>query len=138
MTRTNNKTKRGVALISVLAITAVILVVMTVGVVVAMINSQVNFHQAQNQKTLMATDSVLQEAVLRYLRDRNFSNPYPDWTQNCLQVQNFTCKMELNLTVNGGTINAWGKVNDKLRHLQVQLTVNADQEVSVSGQREIY
>lgn len=133
------KNKQGVALISVLAITAMALIIMTAAIVVAVINAKIGFNQFEAQKTLSATNSVLQDGILRYLRDRNFTNPYPDWTQNCLQIQNFTCKMELVLIdENRGTIQAWGKINDKLRHLQAELTITEDKSVSISGEKEIY
>lgn len=126
------------ALISVLTLTAVALIVITAAVVVTIINNRIGFDQYQSQKVYQLTDSVLQDAILRFLRYRDFVNPYPDWTQDCLQIQNFTCKMELSLTENGGTIEAWGKINNKLRHLQTQLTVTEDQNVTISGKKEIY
>ncbi len=136
--KNKKNSRKGVALISVLSLTAIALVIITVVVVVTIINSQIGFDQYQAQKTYEATEAVLQDGILRFLRDRVFINPYSQWTQNCLQIQNFVCKMELNLTESGGTIEAWGKINNKLKHLQTELIVTENENVSISSKKEIY
>jgi hypothetical protein len=117
-------TKNGVALISILAITAIALILISVLVVISIVNK--------------VAESLIDEAVLRYVRFRSFTNPYPDWTENCLQISNVQCKMNYEFDQSGGTIDAWGKSNNFVRHLQVQITVAADESASISARKEIY
>lgn len=133
----NQKTK-GMALISILATTAIALLLVTVATLVAIINAKVGLDQRQYQTNYQAVESVAEEMVLRFIRERNLVNVYPDWTQNCLQITNFECKMELNLEASGGTIDIWGKTADKIRHLQLTLVVTADNSVQISSRKDIF
>ena len=135
MKKNSNK---GVALISVLAVTAVVLVIISTTTFVSVINSRIGLDRFQSQKTFQGTEALIEEVILKFVRWRNFTNPYPDWTSDCLQIKDFECKMELSLDEQGGIVDAWGKVKDKIRHLQVKLDVNEDQEVSISTQKEVY
>ena len=138
MVRQAHHSEEGVALISVLAITAVALVVISVSVIVAVINAKTGLSRFQSQKSYQLTEGLIEEAVLRFIRWRDFTNPYPDWTENCLQIEDFECKMELDLSLDGGVIDVWGKTADKIRHLQIEVDVLEDESVSVSAKREIY
>jgi len=129
---------QGVALISVLGITAVALIVISASILVAVINARVGLGRIQSQRVYQRTEGLLEEVILRFIRWRNFTNPYPDWTEDCLQIQDFECKMELNLDTTGGIIDVWGKTAGKIRHLQVDLIVGEDESVTVSAKREIY
>lgn len=135
MKKNSNK---GVALISVLAVTAVVLVVISTTTFVSVINSRMGLDRFQSQKTFQETEALIEEAILKFIRWRSFTNPYPDWTSDCLQIKDFECKMEFNLAEEGGTVDAWGKSADKIRHLQVELDVNEDQSVSISAKKEVY
>lgn len=129
--------KSGSALISVLAISAIVLLIISVLTVTAIINRRMNLIQLQAQQTFEACEGLAEEAILRFIRQRNYPNPYPDWTQNCLQINGFDCKMELDLNEDGGTIDIWGKTVDKVRHLQLELEVDEDQRVILSAKREL-
>ncbi len=131
-------TKTGVALISVLAITAIALILISVLVVTSLVNNQIVANRIGSQKAYKVAESLIDEAVLRYIRFRNFTNPYPDWVENCLQIPNMQCKMNYEFNQGGGTIDAWGKSGNFVRHLQVQITVAADESASISARREIY
>lgn len=132
------KINQGAALVSILAIMAVALIVVSASTLVAISTSRASFDQVRSQRLWQATESLVDEAVLRFLRSRNFANPYLSWTDNCLQIANFSCKMELNLTESGGEIDVWGKMETKLRHLRFTVAVDPDESISVTNKREIY
>jgi len=131
------KNKKGAALVSILAVTAIVLIVLMAGTVVAIINSRMNLAQLQSQRAYQATGSLVDEVILRFIRERVFLNPYPDWTSRCLQITDFDCKMELNLQEDGGLVDVWGRVANKIRHFQIELDVLEDESVSVSARREL-
>jgi len=138
MVRQSHHSEAGVALISVLAITAIVLIIISVVTLVSIINAKLGLDKVQSQKSYQGAEGLIDEAILRFVRYRSFTNPYPEWTENCLQIEGFECKMELDLDQNGGTIDAWGKMADKIRHLQVKLVVAEDGSASISGRKEIY
>jgi hypothetical protein len=129
---------KGVALISVLAITAIALVVISTTTFISIVNSRMGLDRLHSQKAYQGADALIEESILRFTRWRGFSNPYSDWTSDCLQIKDFECKMEINLGQDGGTVDAWGKVANKIRHLQLELEVLEDESVSISARREIY
>lgn len=138
MVRQAHHSEEGIALISVLAVTAVALIIISVSIIVAIVNAKAGLGRLQSQKSYQATEAQIEEAVLRFIRWRDFSNPYPDWRENCLQIEDFECKMELDLNPDGGVIDVWGKTAGKIKHLQVEIDVLEDESVSVSARREIY
>ncbi len=129
--------KRGAALVSVLAMTAIVLLIITSTVMVSIINARISFDQTQTQKVYQSAKGLVEEVILRFIRERSFTNPYPEWTADCLQIQDFECKMDLNLTAEGGIVDVWGKSGNKIRHFQFELDVLEDESVSLSGVREI-
>ena len=132
------KKNQGIALISVLAATAVGLILISAAIVVAILNARSVFGGQESQKAYQGAEALIEETVIRYLRTREITNPYPDWVENCLQIQGFDCKMELNLEPDGGTVDSWGRVRNKIRHLQAELVVNDDGSLSVSSRKEIF
>lgn len=132
------KSNQGVALISILAITAIALIVISAAVIVSIVNIQMALNQLQTRKAHQTAEGLTEEVILKFIRFRNFTNPYSEWTENCLQIENIQCKMDYSLDQSGGTINSWGKSGNKLRQLQTELIVSQDESVSVSARREIY
>jgi len=130
--------RNGSALLSVLAVTAIALVLVSSLTLVTVINARTSLGFHQSERSYQAVESLLEEMILRFIRFRAVSNPYPDWTENCLQIEDFDCKMEMNLTESGGTIDAWGKMAGKIRHFQVELSVTDQDEVAVETKKEVY
>lgn len=135
---TKIKNKKGAALVSILGITAITLLIITSTILVSVLNSRIGLDWRQSTQALQKTQALRDEAILRFLRQRSFPNPYPNWTADCLQISDWECKMELDLAADGGLIDIWGKVGNKIRHLQVELDVLEDESVTVSASREIY
>ena len=138
MVRKVHNPKGGVALISVLSITIVALIVVSASILIAIVNAKMGLSRIQSQKAYQGAEAFLEEAILRFIRCRDFTNPYFDWTENCLQIEDFECKMELDLSLDGGVIDVWGRTADKVRHLQVELDVLEDESVSVISRKDIY
>ena len=132
------KTKQGAALISILGITAITLLIITSTTLVAVLNSKMGLDWRQSTQAYQKTEALLDEVILRFLRQRSFVNPYADWTADCLQIPDWECKMELDLAADGGLVDVWGKVGNKIRHLQAELDVLEDESVTVNAKREIY
>lgn len=132
------KFKKGMALISVLAISAVALLVISAGVMVSVINGQISISQISSQKAYQAAEALKEEAVLRFIRSRDCLPGYDNWAENCLQIQDTQCKMVCSLTEAGGTVDVWGRNNDAMRHLQIEISVLGDESVSVTAQKEIF
>ncbi|PIS09014.1 hypothetical protein COT75_04095 [Candidatus Beckwithbacteria bacterium CG10_big_fil_rev_8_21_14_0_10_34_10] len=134
-----NKKDKGVALISVLAITAITLIVISAVTLVSIINAKIGLNQFQSQKINQAVEALIDDQILSFIRNHeNLNNPYPNWTEDCLQIESFTCKMEFNLDEAGGFIDFFGKMDKKIRHWQVDFNINEDESVSVSARKEIY
>jgi len=131
------KQKKGVALISVLAVSAIVLIVISSSTVISIVDSKMSFSDKQSQKAYQGAKAVSEEAVLRFIRQRVFTNPYPVWSDDCLQIEDFSCKMDLNLQEDGGYIDVWGKTGSKIRHLQVELSV-VDNQVQVIDFKEVF
>jgi hypothetical protein len=130
--------KQGVALISVLAITAISLIVLSTMILVSAVNGKMVTNQQHNQKAYVVAQTLIDETMLRFIRFRTVTNPYPDWTSNCLQISDIQCKMDISLGPSGGVINSWGKSGDIIRHLQVEVSVSTNDSVSITARREIY
>ncbi|OGD53272.1 hypothetical protein A3J78_00910 [Candidatus Beckwithbacteria bacterium RBG_13_35_6] len=129
--------KQGLALISIMAITAIGLIVISTILVMAVVNLKIITGYSQAQKAKKTAESLLNDAVLRFLRNRDLVNYYPSWSQPCLQIENTQCKMELSLTPAGGVIESWGRSGIVVRHLAVDVEVLADDSVSISRPREL-
>jgi len=129
--------KQGAALVSILALTSLALVIISSTTVISVINAKINQDQFYSEETYQAVNCLVDEAVLRYIRERDFENPYPDWTGDCLQIVGFDCKMELNLDENGGVVDAWGKIKGKQRHIRADLTFDDEWKIFVNKE-EIY
>lgn len=132
------KINQGVALISVLGISAISLIIISVVVIVSIINAKMSFSRLQTDKAYQSADGLVDEAVLRFVRIHACPDLYPEWTEPCLQIPEVQCKMSCSLDGNQGTIDSWAKTGKTMRHLKVEVYINEDESVSVSAQKEIY
>lgn len=130
--------KKGVALISVLGITAISLIIISVAVIVSIINAKMSFSRLQTDKAYQAADGLIDETVLRFVRTHTCPDLYSGWTEPCLQIHEVQCKMNCSLNGNQGTINSWAKIGSTMRHLQVEIYINEDESITVSAQKEVY
>ena len=129
---------QGTALIAVVSTVAIALIVIATSLVVSVINARMSLDQQRAQRAQQVAESLLNDVILKFVRMREETvNQYPDWTENCLQTANVQCKMELNLNASGGTIDAWAKSSDVLKHWQATLEVLGDDSVTVSARREV-
>ncbi len=135
--KTNNSRKQGVALIAIMGMTAMVLVLITVFIMVSVVDARMNLGKLQSEKAYQAMEALGDEALLNYIRSRLVSNPYPEWTGDCLQIPDFECKMDLNLDESGGVVEIWGRVKNKVRKMEIEVEVLEDESVNVISRREV-
>jgi hypothetical protein len=131
-----NKNK-GAALVSILALTSLALLIIASTTIISVINAKINLNQFSSKKTYQNVNALADEMILLFIRERSITNPYPSWTEDCLQIDGFDCRMELNLTGSGGSFDVWGKIKGKQRHVKVDISVDDQQRVTASKE-EIY
>lgn len=129
--------QNGAALVSILALTSLALLVISSTTVVSVINARINLNYFQSQKAYRAANYLTDEVIISFIRERTYNNLYADWTNDCLQIEGFDCKMNVSLTEDGGFVEAWGRWKNKQRRVRADLVVNADETVSVTKE-EIY
>lgn len=130
--------RSGIALISVLAIMAMALVLITALTVISAINGRMINDRLDSQKAYEAADMLMDDVILKFIRYRTINNSYVDWTANCLQISGVSCKMELDLNASGGSVRTWGKSKNSIRKLEATLIVSSEDSVSISNRKEIY
>jgi len=129
--------KKGAALVSILALTSLALAVISSTTIISVVNAKINQSQFWSQKAYQGANCLLDEVIVKFERERSLDNAYPVWTDNCLQINGFDCKMDMNLTEDGGVVDVWGKYKNKQRHMKAIISVDEQQRVS-AGKEEIY
>lgn len=129
--------KKGTALVSILALTSLVLAVIASTTVVSVINAKISLGKMEAQKAYNGCSLLADEVILEFARERSYQNLYSSWTNDCLQINGFDCKMESNITQDGGIVDIFGKFKGKQKHLRVNITVDSFKRVSALRE-EIY
>lgn len=131
--------KKGSMLISILIIAAIILTTVASFTTQAVFLGRSSLDQEQSNQAYFVAESLLFDTVQQYMRfGSSMANPYTDWTVNCLQEDDWLCKMELDLSQAGGTIDAWGQYGGKIKHLQSLISVTSNNKIIVNSIEEIF
>lgn len=86
-----------------------------------------------------AADSLLYNTIQQYMRfGEGMENQYSEWTDNCLQVNEWVCKMEIALNSQGGLIDVWGQYGGKVKHRQAVIETDLSGQIQVVNFKEIY
>lgn len=127
------KNSKGIVMIILVIVMALGLIIITSIMSSRVSYSNIIFNQKESEEVYYIAQSVLNDGILKFLRYREvLNNPYSSWASNCLDINKAWCKMETSLDASGGTIDVWGKMRNKTRHLQATLIVEADQAVTIT------
>lgn len=134
----NNKNKKGTALLTLLAVLSMVLVFISISTLSAVLHNRSNYDLRQKQKLYERIASLQEETSLRLLREGAIGNSYLQWTDSCLQLSDWQCKMETDLASAAGKIDIWAKTNKQIRHMQFAVDILEDKSVSISALKDIY
>ena len=113
------KQKGAIALISLLIITAVALAIGLSLNLLGIDEMRMGFRESKSSETYHVAESCLEEALMRFKRDANYSG-------GTLQIGNGSCN--INIVVNGSqrTITVTGTVDQLIRKIQTVINVLND------------
>jgi hypothetical protein len=130
--------KRGSILLSFLVLCAIVLSTAAAFSTQSIILSRSSAQEYYYNQAEKITDSLISDIMQKYMRfGPDFDNLYPDWTDNCLQEDNWLCKMDLSLDENGGVVDVWGQYENSIVHKRASISANLYGQVMLTSINKI-
>lgn len=125
-----NYNKSGMALVTVIIFSAIGIIVIVAALALTSITSQSSLYFLQGQKALLVAEAGAENALIRLLRDPNYSH-------EVLTIGDGTARIDVTRELDTSTIEVTGQVGLTTRKIEV-ITVDTNGITTVDSWRETF